>query len=131
VKPAQFEWIVQMASGDSAFFTALGKRIAQYRVERDMSQQQLADALGIAQQTLGNYETGRSRLPVSLLPPLTTLLSVSLESLLGQAVHPTRSGKRGPASRLEQQLDQISQLPRAKQKFVSQFLDSVLQQPSR
>jgi hypothetical protein len=37
-------------------------------------------------------------------------------------------GKRGPASVLEKQLAQISLLPRAKQKFISQMLDTVLAQ---
>jgi transcriptional regulator with XRE-family HTH domain len=131
LKPEQFEWIDQMASGDTAFFKALGKRIAQLRIDRGMSQQDLADVLDIAQQTLGNYETGRSRVPASLLPVLANLFGVSLEMLFGQSEHASRSSKRGPASRLQQQLDQISQLPRAKQKFVSQILDSVLQQASR
>lgn len=131
MKPAQFDWIVQMASGDSAFFTALGKRIAQLRIERDMTQQQLADALGIAQQTLGNYETGRSRLPISLLPVLTDRLAVSLDDLLGQSTRASRAKKPGPIPKLQQQLEQLSQLPKAQQKFVSQMLDTVLQQTSR
>ena len=131
MKLAQFDWIVQMASGDSAFFTALGKRIAQLRIERDMTQQQLADALGIAQQTLGNYETGRSRLPISLLPVLTDRLTVSLDDLLGQSTHTSRAKKPGPIPKLQQQLEQLSQLPKAQQKFVSQMLDTVLQQAGR
>jgi transcriptional regulator with XRE-family HTH domain len=131
LKPAQFQWVDQMASGDTAFFKALGKRISQLRMDRGMSQQELADVLGIAQQTLGNYETGRSRLPASLLPVLASFFGASLEMLLGQGEHASRGGKRGPASRLQQQLDQVSQLPKAQQKFVSQMLDTVLQQASR
>jgi len=56
-------------------------------------------------------------------------LHVSIEELIGNDAR--RNSKRGPASRLQQQLDQISQLPRAQQKFVSQMLDTVLQQASR
>ena len=40
----------------------------------------------------------------------------------------TAKKKRGPASKLEQQVAQIRQLPRTKQKFVSEMLDTVLQQ---
>ena len=36
--------------------------------------------------------------------------------------------RRGPASRLEQQLDALSQLPKARQKVVSQVLDAMLAQ---
>jgi hypothetical protein len=42
-----------------------------------------------------------------------------------------RGGKRGPASRLEQQIQAVAQLPKTKQQFVSQMLDTVLAQVSR
>jgi hypothetical protein len=42
---------------------------------------------------------------------------------------PKRSApKRGPASKLQQQLERISALPKAQQRFVMQMLDTVLQQ---
>jgi hypothetical protein len=39
------------------------------------------------------------------------------------------SGRRksGPKSRIERQLEAVRSLPRAKQKFVSEFLETVLQ----
>ncbi|WP_234422185.1 hypothetical protein [Sedimenticola thiotaurini] len=37
-------------------------------------------------------------------------------------------GKRGPTPTLQRQIEQISQLPRAKQKFVMEMLDTVIQQ---
>jgi hypothetical protein len=42
-----------------------------------------------------------------------------------------RGGKRGPASRLQQQIEAVAQLPKTKQQFVSQMLDTVLAQVSR
>jgi hypothetical protein len=53
---------------------------------------------------------------------------MSLDELMGQSVAPQRSTKRGPASRLQQQIDAVAQLPKAKQQFVSQMLDTVLAQ---
>ncbi|MBU9163595.1 hypothetical protein [Burkholderia multivorans] len=41
---------------------------------------------------------------------------------------PRRGSKRGPMSRLQQQIIAIEQLPKAKQQFVSQMLDTVLAQ---
>lgn len=38
--------------------------------------------------------------------------------------------KRGPAPRLQQQLEQIGQRPKAKQRFVMEMLDAVIQQAS-
>ena len=57
--------------------------------------------------------------------PLSTVLGLSLDELVGV---PVRPGKRGPAPKLQQQLEQISRLPRARQKFVMQMIDTVLQQ---
>jgi hypothetical protein len=53
-------------------------------------------------------------------------LSVSLEDLFGAS---DRSpSKRGPAPKWQKQIEAISKLPKAKQQFVSQMLDTVLAQ---
>jgi len=85
--------------------------------------------LGVSQQMVASYEVGRRRVPLSLLPTLARVLGTSMEGLIGEDAK--RGGKRGPASKLQQQLDQVSQLPRAQQKFVSAMLDTVLQQAAR
>ena len=53
---------------------------------------------------------------------------MSLEELVGTQPKP---GKRGPAPKLQQQLEQLSRLPKAQQKLVSQVIDSVLAQANR
>ena len=117
-----------MSIKDQAFFKELGERIAQARKERGMTQAQLAEQLGIAQQTLGHYEVARARIAADLLPHMAEALDLSFdELLLGQ---PTMRipGKRGPASRLEQQLDAITRLPKPEQRAVSTLLTAVLAQ---
>lgn len=114
---------------EKVFYQTLGQRIARLRKDRNITQVQMAETLGVAQQTLAHYEVGRLRIAVTTLAALAKALDVSVEELIGEQTDPTRS-KRGPASRLEQQLEQISTLPRAKQQFVIQMLDTVLQQAS-
>lgn len=116
-----------MNASDEEFFRELGERIANARKAHGLTQQQLAEALGIAQQTMAHYEGGRSRLAVSMLPALAQLLTLSFDELMGQTAN-RRGGKRGPMSRLQQQIAAIEQLPKAKQQFVSQMLDTVLAQ---
>ena len=118
-----------MNAKDESFFKALGVRIAQARKDQGLTQQQLADQLGIPQQTLANYEVARARLPASMLPVLAHLLTLSLDELIGNPL-PKRRGKRGPMSRLQQQIEAVEQLPKTKQQFVSQMLDTVLAQAS-
>ena len=92
------------------------------------SQAALADQLGIPQQTLAHYEVARARIAASLLPRVAELLDLSFDELLMGQPTIRIPGKRGPASRLEQQLDAISQLPKARQKIVSEVLDAMLAQ---
>lgn len=134
---ATFALTTTMNTQDEQFFKALGARIAQARKEHGMTQQQLAEQLGIAQQTLAHYEVGRARLPVSMLPVLARLLMLSLDELMGQGIQSAAAGaarrgttKRGPVSRLHQQIDAVEQLPKTKQQFVSQMLETVLAQAS-
>lgn len=62
---------------------------------------------------------------VSLLPPLTRSLGTSIEELVGEQ---KKAGKRGPAPKLQQKLEQLSRLSKPKQKFVMEMIDTVLQQ---
>jgi DNA-binding XRE family transcriptional regulator len=59
-----------MTPADRQFGKDLGRLLAQFRQEAGLTQQVVADHLGIAQQTLAHYEVGRLRLPVTLVPPL-------------------------------------------------------------
>jgi transcriptional regulator with XRE-family HTH domain len=125
--------LLTMNTRDEQFFKELGARIAQARKDHGLTQHELAEQLGVAQQTLAHYEVGRARMPASVLPTVARLLTLSLDELMGQAVarRAARGGKRGPASRLQQQIDAVAQLPKTKQQFVSQMLDTVLAQVGR
>jgi hypothetical protein len=75
-----------------------------------------------------NYEVARARPPVSALPGLARLFGVSVDELLGLK---NGASKRGPAPRLQQQIERLSLLPKAKQKVVMEMLDEVLSQAGR
>lgn len=109
--------------------SAISPRIAFFRKEADLTQSQLAELLGISQQTMAHYEVGRLRISVELLSKLAQTLTIGIEQLLQEPV-PNQAAKRGPTSLLQKQIEQVSQLPRAKQKFVSEMLDAVIQQNS-
>lgn len=125
---AHHHWFENMAADDKDFFVALGQRMAQLRKERGWTQQELADKLGVAQQTLAHYEVARIRMPASVLPQLATLFATSIDELVGLAHQQQRGGKRGPASQLERNIERISELPKSKQRFVNEMLETVLAQ---
>ena len=129
MRPVQFEWIDSMALNDKVFFLALGKRVAQLRKEQGLTQQQLAEQLGIAQQTLAHYEGARLRVPASMLPQLAGIFGVAVDTLIGQITK--GKTKRGPAPKLQQHIEAISRLPKPKQRFVLEMLETVLAQAGR
>ena len=122
--------ITPMTQDEKLFFKQLGARIAQLRKERGLTQVQLAQLLDLTQQMVASYEVGRRRVPVSLLPAIADALTISIEELIGRP--PARAAaRRGPAPKLQQQIERIGQLPKAKQRFVMQMLETVLAQASR
>jgi transcriptional regulator with XRE-family HTH domain len=130
IEPRPHAITLPMAENERAFYVQLGERIAAARKGRGITQVQLAEMLGVAQQTMAHYEGGTVRIPVETLTQLAEHLQTSVEALVGTQASKAR-GKRGPASKLELQLAQVTRLPKAQQKFVSQMLDTVLQQTSR
>ena len=121
---------VAISSDERAFFQTLGARIAQLRKEQNITQVQLAETLGVSQQTVNAYEMGHRRVPVSALSVLANALAISLEELIGTP-QPAGAKKRGPAPKLLQQVERIQRLPKAQQRFVMQMIDTVLAQQSR
>ncbi len=121
------QWIDAMghflSQDEKAYLKALGARIAQRRKELDLTQQQVADALRLKQQAYGHYEVGRHRMPISLLPALAEVLSMDVEVLLGMG---SKHSKRGPAPKFLRQIDQISRLPKSRQRILTEVLDGLL-----
>ena len=121
------EWPLTMTSSDKPLYEAIGKRIAQFRKEQELTQVQLAEIIGVSQQTLAHYEVGRLRIAISTLNQIATALDVSIEELINEPKQKAK-GKRGPTPKLQTQIEQISLMPRAKQKFISEMLDALIKQ---
>src|SRR5882672_7204607 len=101
-----------ISANERAFFERLGTRVAELRRTQNITQVEMAKALGVSQQTINSYEVGRRRIPVSALATLARTLGVSLEELLGEE-SAAAANKRGPAPKLQQQMERIHHLPRA------------------
>ena len=117
-----------MSPEEQRFFKTLSTRIAELRKAQNFTQQQLAELLGLSQQMIASSEVGRRWVPISMLPALATALAVSIDMLLRTGAS---AAKRGPTPKLHQQVERVSQLPRAQQRFVTQMLDTVIAQASR
>ena len=121
--------IMAISQDERGFFIALGNRIARLRKESHITQAQLAETLGVSQSTMNAYELGNRRVSLCALPTLAKTLGVVPEELLGETNAAMR--KRGPAPKLQQHMERISQLPKPRQRMVMEMLDAVLAQGSR
>ncbi len=104
--------------------TENGVRLRTLRQATGLSQSQLAEQLGIPKRTLSFYEVDADHIPSSLVPPLAHALSVSVEQILG--INESSTGKRGPKSQLERQIEVVSQLPRRDQQMILRLIDNTL-----
>ena len=61
---------------------SIGSRVAKYRKEKGMTQEELAKQLGISSQAVSKWEKDTSCPDIMLLPLLAKILGVSIETLL-------------------------------------------------
>jgi len=61
---------------------AIGRKISSLRKERDMTQVDLADKLGVTYQAISSWERGNSMPDIAKLPDLSRVLEVSIDDLL-------------------------------------------------
>lgn len=60
----------------------LGKKIVQYRKEKGMTQEEMAEKLGVSSQAVSKWENDISCPDILLLAPLAKLLGVTVDELL-------------------------------------------------
>lgn len=61
----------------------LARNISIYRKEKGLTQEELAQLLGISFQAVSKWENAQTMPDISLLPPLSQILEVSVDKLLG------------------------------------------------
>jgi transcriptional regulator with XRE-family HTH domain len=60
------------------------KRISDLRIDKDLTQQQVADMLKCHRQVYARYERGIREIPVSMLITLAKFYNVSMDYITGQ-----------------------------------------------
>ena len=104
-----------------------GQRMAALRQARGMSQTDLATRLNMNRAMVTYYERKATNPTSDIIQKIADVLGVGVAELLGNGSAPRGREKPGPASQIEQQIEQVRRLPRSKQKFVVEFLETFLQ----
>jgi len=73
----------------------LNNRVRSLRLERDITQQELGDMLGVTAQAVSKWETGMATPDITLLPKISALFKCSIDSLFygSEPVHEQESNK--------------------------------------
>ena len=103
-----------------------GERLHALREQAGLSQQQLADRLGLTQRAYAYWERNPVALRPEQLRELTLALGVTVEDLLGEP-----NGKKrgtGPAGKMRQLFEAASRLPRSQQQKVAAVLEPFILQ---
>jgi transcriptional regulator with XRE-family HTH domain len=107
---------------------AFGERLARLRVERGLTQTQLAELIESSQRAISRYETIAELPPAAVLVKLAKALDVTSDELLG-----LRPPKKVPApkqdpetKRLWRKFQQIRSLPEKDQRAVIRLINSLV-----
>jgi transcriptional regulator with XRE-family HTH domain len=102
----------------------LGERIAALREHAGLSQQQLADKLGVNQQMIAYWERRAATLRPDQLTSLADALQTSVDQLLGKAAPKARG--TGPSGKVRQTFEAVSRLPRRQQQRILATVEDML-----
>jgi transcriptional regulator with XRE-family HTH domain len=106
--------------------TAFGARLHGYRVAAGLSQQELAEKLGLSQRAYAYWE----RHPVALRPEQLQQLAAGLKISVGELLDAPGEPKRGngPTGKMQRLFEEVSQLPRRQQEKVAEFVGAFVRQ---
>ena len=106
-----------------------GQRMAALRKRSGLTQVELAERLGLTQKAVDYYERRAPKPSIELLLNLADVFHVTTDELLGlNGTTGAIAKKHGPASDLEQKLEQVKQLPKSQQKTVLAMLSGLVEQ---
>lgn len=106
--------------------TSFGERLVGLRKAAALTQQQLADEVGVSRRMIAYYEGQSEHPPTTLLPALTRALNVSADALLGLEPVAKRNG-RMPDNRMQRRLQQLANLPPEERRQIMQLLDAFIE----
>ena len=104
--------------------SALSERIAQARSAAGLTQQQLAERLGVSQQMVGYLEVRPVAVRPEMLAKISEVLSVSLDDLIGGNGAPHKPS--GPSGRMRRVFEEVSKLPRSQQQRIAGVVEDML-----
>ena len=115
--------LYKITSEDQA--SQIGRRIAQIRKAKGLTQQELASTVGITQTLLSSYERGRLRIAAEMLAQIALALGASADQILGIEQEKESEGL-GVSRKILKRMRQIEALPASQQRALLTNVDMFL-----
>lgn len=99
---------------------SIQQRLIALRRERDLTQQEMADAIGVHVNQVRRYEAGATQPSLDALKKIAVAMSVTIDSLVFD------EEERGPDEQLKLQFEAISHLAPDEKLIVKEILDGMI-----
>ena len=107
-----------MQVDETLLYNLIGTNIKQHRRKADMTQEQLADAVGVLRTSITNIEAGRQKLPLHVLYEICFALGVEISTIL-----PTNAAVSQPTTMSISIDGVIKEVPPKAAEFLKQLLE--------
>ncbi len=99
---------------------SIGARLITLRKEKDLTQQEMADKIGLHVNQIRRYESGSAQPSLEALKKIAVAMSVTIDSLV------FGPGERGPDEDLRLQFEAVSQMPEEEKKIIKALLEGMI-----
>lgn len=105
--------------------SSFGRRLARLRKAKSLTQEELAERVGISRRMVVYYEAQSEHIPAGLLPALARALHVSTDELLGLKSLKVKDPQE--SLRLLRKLKRIGELPPRQRRAVIEYAEALLE----
>ena len=104
-----------------------GQRLAEARRAKGLTQTELGELLAMSRERVDYYERRAKNPALEVVQTCAKVLGVPVSQLVGEGEPLSPKKKTGPVSQLERKFQEVKRLPKKKQEFILQFLDTILE----
>lgn len=111
------------ARHSSEELSLIGRRLRTLRKTNNLSQREVADAIGLPQSNLSRIENGKQRLNLTLLARMLTIYELSIQDFFAREHEAAAAADDALSTRERQLLESYRRLPTSDQLEVDDFVD--------
>jgi transcriptional regulator with XRE-family HTH domain len=109
-----------LSISDNWFAMSIQEHLIALRRDRQLTQQEMADLVGVHVNQIRRYEAGATQPSLEALKRIAVALSISLDELV------FGKGQRGPSNDLRLQFEALSQFDEEERKIAKALLESLI-----